>query len=106
MDRSNVIYLISETWTPDQYGVMKAKHTERKVYCDVTSVTLSEWSEGGRIGLNPEYRMSMFSPDYHGEEILKYNGILYTIYRSYRGRNETIDLYVERRHGNGEDSTN
>lgn len=104
MDRSNVIYLVSETWTADQYGVMRAKQEERKVFCQVDSVTLSEWSEGGRIGLNPEYRMRMFSPEYQGERLLKYNGILYTIYRTYRGRNDTIDLYVERRHGNVEDS--
>lgn len=104
MDRSSIIYLISEKWTPDQYGVMRVTHTERKVYCDVTSVTLTEWSEGGRIGLNPEYRMRMFSPEYHGEQVLKYKGILYTIYRTYLARNESIELYVERRHGNGEDS--
>lgn len=101
MDRSNVIYLVSETFTPDAYGVMIPALTERKVFCQVDSVTLSEWSEGGRIGLNPEFRMRMFSPEYRGEQLLKYNGILYTIYRSYRGRDDTIDLYVERKHGNG-----
>ena len=102
MDRSSVIYLIAKTWAADDYGVMQSTQTERKVYCRVDSVTLTEWSEGGRIGLNPEYRMRMFAPEYHGEELLKYNGIVYTIYRTYRTRNDSIDLYVERKHGNGE----
>ena len=104
MDRSSVIYLIAETYEADDFGVLQPTQSERKVYCDVTSVTLNEWSEGGRIGLNPEYRMRMFAPEYHGEQLLKYNNVVYAIYRTYRGRDETIDLYVERRHGNAEES--
>lgn len=100
MDRSKVIYLIQETYEPDEYGVMVSTKTEKKAYCQVDSVTLSEWSEGGRYGLNPEYRMRMFAPEYHGEKLLKYNGIVFQIYRTYLGRNDTIDLYVQRRQGN------
>lgn len=100
MDRSKVIYLISETFTPDTYRVLRPERTERKVYCQVDSVTLSEWVEGGRIGLNPEYRMRMFAPEYNGEQLLKYNDVVYQIYRTYLARNDSIDLYVQRRQGN------
>lgn len=99
MDRSDVIELIAETYTSDEYGVQIAQETKREVFCAVSSVSLSEWSEGGRIGLNPEYRMTMFEPDYEGEEVLEYNGVRYSVYRTYHGRNDTIDLYVERRQG-------
>jgi hypothetical protein len=106
MDRSKTIYLIAETFAPDEYHVMRSTKTEHKVYCQVDSVSLSEWSEGGRYGLNPEYRMRMFAPEYKGEQLLKYNGDIYQIYRTYRGRNNTIDLYVQRRQGNVEQGGN
>lgn len=100
MDRSSVIRLIAETVVTDQYGVQHASETSRKVFCAITSVSLQEWSEGGRLGLNPQFRMTMFAPEYHGEQILEYQGERYTIYRTYYGRNDTLDLYVERRQGN------
>lgn len=101
MDRSNVCSLITETRTQDQYGVEQVQQTEREVYCNVTSVTQREWFEGGRIGLNPEYRMTMFAYDYADEKLLKYNDIIYTIYRTYFTDNDEVELYVQRREGNG-----
>lgn len=100
MDRSNVVYLVNETYTQDAYGITQTQTTERKVYCQIDSVTRNEWYEGGRSGLNPEYRMTMFRYDYKGEKVLKFNDIYYTIYRTYIARNDEIELYVERREGN------
>lgn len=74
------------------------------MYCDVRSVTQSEWFEGGRNGLNPEYRFTMFAPEYHGEQICEFNGNRYTIYRTYLARNEMIELYVQKEQGNVKDS--
>lgn len=73
--------------------------TERQVFCNVSSVTASEFFEGGRNGLNPEYRMTMFNGDYQGETMLKFNGRTYAIYRTYLDRNDNLELYVERKGG-------
>lgn len=99
MDRSTPIYLIKQTYTQNEYGVQIATETKRKVYANVTSVTASEFFEGGRNGFKPEYRMRVFSYDYHEESLLEYNGQRYSIYRSYIGRNDILELYVERRTG-------
>jgi len=99
MDRSTPIYLVAETWAKDSYGVMKATETKRTVYANVQSVTRNEWFEGGRNGLNPEFRITMFGPDYQGEEIVEYNGLQYAIYRTYQARTDVIELYVERKKG-------
>ena len=72
---------------------------KRLVYANVTSVSSAEFFEGGRNGLNPEYRMIMFAPDYEGEEVVEYNGTRYTVYRTYQSRSDTIELYVELRKG-------
>lgn len=100
MDRSTPINLIAETWQRDAYGINQKAETSKKVYADVGSVSMSEWFEGGRSGINPELRITMFVGDYSGEKILECNGHRYTVYRTYLGRNDTIELYVERREGN------
>ena len=100
MDRSTAIYLLTPVYTQDERKVQTVTYTPRLVYANVSSVNLSEFTEGVRMGLNPEYRFTMFSPEYHGEKELTYNGVTYTIYRTYRGRNETLEMYAERKQGN------
>ncbi len=99
MDRSDVINLIAVTTARDECGVMRKTETSKQVFCRVDSVTASEFFEGGRNGLNPEYRMTMFRHDYDGEPIVEYNGQRYSVYRTYIGRDDTIELYVERKGG-------
>ena len=48
MDRSNVMYLIKETATQDEIGQFISTEEKRLVYCDVRSVSRSEWFEAGR----------------------------------------------------------
>jgi len=99
MDRSTPIYLVTEYNQEDEFGVLQPMLSKRLVFANVTSVTSREWMEGGRIGLNPEFRMTMFAFDYAGEKVLVYNGSVYSIYRTYIGPNDTIELYVQRKQG-------
>ncbi len=102
MDRSEVITLISETRRTDNLGIVRASDpVERDVFASVQSVTGSEWFEGGRNGLNPELRFVMFKYDYAGEQILRFRGTVYQIYRTYERRTDEIELYVEKRKGPG-----
>lgn len=99
MDRSRVIYLIKNDKQKNQYGVWVDNTTERKVFAEVTSVGQSEWFEGGRQGLNPQFRFRMFAYDYQGESLLKYNNTIYSIYRTYVDKDEIIELYTELKKG-------
>lgn len=99
MDRSTPIMLLSTTKAQDAYGVWVESPTSRMAFCQVDSVTRAEFFDGGRNGLNPEYRMTMFFGDYNGEKLLSYNGQTYSVYRTYQGKNDTIELYVERKGG-------
>lgn len=105
MNRSQVAYLISESFTMNDYGVYERTETENKVFVNVSSVSASEWFEGGRNGLNPQFRFTMFSHDYNGEKIIKYNGRQYTIYRTYFRKVDEIELYTELKKGNEPDLT-
>lgn len=99
MDRSDVITLVASTKSQNAYGVWVESKTTRDVFCQVNSVTGAEFFEGGRNGLNPEFRMTMFFADYNGERELLYKDKRYSVYRTYQGRNDTIELYVERKGG-------
>ena len=99
MDRSDVITLIKETNVKNQYGVYEATTQSREIFCQVRSVTRTEFFEGGRNGLNPEYQFTVFSGDYDGETLCEYNGNSYGIYRVYRTDDDYIELYAERKGG-------
>lgn len=104
MDRTNIIYLVSVTYEKDQYGVNRAIKTQRKVYCDVSSVTSAEFFQGGAQGLKPDLRFVMSIFDYkdengHAPEELIFEGKTYSIYRTYIGKNDDIELYTERKQG-------
>lgn len=121
MDRSTVITLVRESYEQDDNGVWRdtgnylkdesgrivrdeqgepiSMGRTHEVYAQVDSVTRAEFFEGGRNGLNPELVFSMFYGDYNGERTLLYDGKPYGIYRTYLGRNDTIELYAERKGG-------
>lgn len=99
MDRSNVIDLISTTKEQDEFGVWRETEKRRTVFCNVSSVSAAEFFDGGRNGLNPQFRMTMFFGDYEGETILEYNGATYAIYRTYQRKTDELELYVERKGG-------
>ena len=99
MDRSTVISLVGVTYQTDSIGQQVKTETTRDVYCNISSVSASEWFEGGRNGLNPQYRATMFRYDYEGELVAILNGVRYSVYRTYIGRNDTIELYLEKKAG-------
>lgn len=103
MDRSAAFYLLKETQTQDAIGQWIKTTEKRQVFGQVTSVTASEFFAGGQNGFQPELRITMFAYDYEGEENLELDGQIFSIYRHYRGRNDTLELYVEKRRGDHAD---
>ena len=103
MDRSIPIKLIATTYTPDVLLQQVPTETERTVFAAVQSVSRSEWNVAGQQGLNPAYELVMFYPDYEGEKIVAVqegeNWSRFSVYRTYRGKNEELTLYVERKAG-------
>lgn len=100
MNRSAIAYLVSESFTQNDYGVMEKQTEKRKVFVNVTSVTSQEWFEGGRNGLNPQFRFTLFTYDYKGEKVIEYEDKHYTIYRTYLRKGDLLELYTELKKGN------
>ena len=96
----DILTLITTKNELDDYGVMREQLKEKTVYCQVNSVTRSEFFGGGRNGLNPEFKFTMFAADYCDEAICTFHGKSYAIYRTYRvPDSDTIELYAERQGG-------
>ena len=99
MDRSDVIKLIGQTMAKDKYGVYRSTVTAREVYCQVDSITQSEFYSAGREGLNPAFKFTLFYGDYNDETVVEYKGKTYAVYRTYYRRTDRVELYVERKGG-------
>lgn len=99
MDRSEELTLIAQTNTQDANGIWQKSETQRTVFCQANSVTRSEFFEGGRNGLNPEYEFTIFFADYNGEKVVEYKGQRYAVYRTYHARTDVLELYVQREGG-------
>lgn len=100
MNKSDVAYLVSESYSQNDYGVIEKTTQKRKIFCNVTSVNSQEWFEGGRNGLNPQYRFTVYSFEYLGESVVEYRGVFYSIYRTFILGVDEIELYAEKRQGN------
>ena len=95
-----VIYLLSTTAAEkNKYGVYESTKEPREVFCQVDSVTRAEFFGGGRNGLNPQYKFTMFSGDYEGENTVIYNGMTYGVYRTFNQEMDRVELYCERKGG-------
>ena len=99
MDRSVAFYLVAKTVEQDDFGQFIEETTNRLCYGQIGSVSMTEFYSAGQNGFKPEYRITMFGPDYEGEDELILDGVAYFIYRTDRPRNDTVELYLERRAG-------
>lgn len=105
MGRFDVIKLISvEKTDRDKYGRPIRKEIPRQVFVQVDSISMNEFHEAGRNGLNPQFRFRMFFGDYEKESVCEYKGERYAIYRTFMRDDDTIELYVERQGGTNAES--
>lgn len=95
---TDVLTLIAPTVTTDQYGNEEYTDVETTVFCEVDSITQSEFYQAANTELNPEYKFTIFFGDYDGQPLVKYHGVRYAIYRTYRA-DDNLELYAERKIG-------
>lgn len=99
MDRANVITLIKAVPYKDEIGQIKQREIRTDIPCTVRSVSANEFFSGGQTGFNPEWQVTIFFGDYQEEKEAELNGVRYTIYRKYFGRNDGLELYLQKKVG-------
>lgn len=95
---ADIITLITQTITTDQYGNEVINETTKNVFCEVYSISQSEFYAAADTELNPEFRFTVFFGNYDGQKVLTYKGERYSVYRTYR-TGDDLELYAERKIG-------
>ena len=99
MAKIDEITLIGAAYAKDALKQFVVTLSRRTVLCTIGSITASEFFEAGRNGLRPQFRANVFAGDYQGETEAEYQGIAYSIYRTYCPKDDTVELYLERKAG-------
>ena len=95
MDSTKIVNLIQENITHGNYGQEIISETSTTVYGRISSVTRSEWNTAGQRGIEADFRLDVYSFEYHGEKVVEVDGVRYGVYRSYVRVNEDItELYL------------
>jgi SPP1 family predicted phage head-tail adaptor len=94
--------------TRDRYGNPQVTRQEREVFCQIRSVTRSEFYAAANAGLEPQFviRLADFA-EYDNEQIVEYEGEVFSIIRTYRDRSATssaIELTVGQKLGIAENN--
>ena len=73
---------------------------ETTIFCEVDSITQSEFEAAGQKDIKPSYKFTVWSFEYNDQTEVEYCGQRLTIYRTYQRQNEErIELYAEKRLG-------
>ncbi|MDD9148156.1 phage head closure protein [Sporolactobacillus sp. CQH2019] len=88
------------TETTDELGQpTQTVDYSRQIFCDRKPIPQSEFFAGGQQGIKPEICLIVGQFDYQNEQTVKFEGVVYSIYRKYETHDETIELYCEVRSG-------
>lgn len=92
---NDVLTLIKETYSVNEYGDTIAKRNEREVFCQVRSVGMREKYQAQAIGLLPELTFVLADYyEYNEEQYVRYEDKLYRIIRTYIKDTHEIELVV------------
>ena len=82
---NNVISLITEAETVNEYGSTVKTETSRDVFCELKSIGQSEFYQAQTNGIKPEIKFLLADYlDYKNEEIIIFDDVKYKVLRAYR----------------------
>ena len=80
--------------------VVEKTRTTATVFGEVSSVSQTEFFSGGRMGMQPSLKVTIYGFEYNDEPIVKWNGKLYSVYRTYAvNGSDKLELYLEEKGG-------
>lgn len=94
-----IAFLIGYTVTLNDYKQEVKTETRSQIFAKKDSVSRSEFYNGGKAGLQPEFKLTTAIIDYNGELEVELDGVRYGIYRTYNISPDYIELYCEKKGG-------
>lgn len=96
--RTDIVNLIKITYPVGQRDAsgnqLEVESDPKELFCEYESVAQSEYFSASQQGLKAEYKLKIHEFDYEDEQIAVFRGKRYSIYRTYLGRTEIIELYI------------
>lgn len=95
--------LIGEAVTSfDEFGNPIKTRTTSEIFCDIRSVTRSEFYSAAQSGLAPSLALRIsHAVDYNGQKLVEVEGDLYSVIRAYRAPDtDAVELTLQPKIGN------
>lgn len=100
MTRECIVTLEVPTYGRDALNQLVKTGTEQiPVYCQIESVSQSEWSAAGINGLKAEYKVTVWADEYRNAVSAILDEVRYSIYRTFQSSEDMIELYLTRKAG-------
>lgn len=97
----NELTLIKEDFIEDEIGNQIPSEIKKTVFCDVESVSRSEFYNAANTGLKPSLVFIVHSYEYENEEKVEFEENKYKVIRTYLRNVDEIELTCEKVIGNG-----
>lgn len=94
---NDVITLLTITTTTNDYGDMVESETRKEVFAKKRSIGMKEKYEALAVDLKPELTFVLADYyDYDGQEFIEYEGVKYSVLRTYIKDTNEIEIVVTR----------
>ncbi|MCP3025413.1 phage head closure protein [Halobacillus sp. A5] len=93
--------LIHVSYEEDEIGNQKKVEEKRTILCNVNSISKSEFYDASVQGIKPEIEFIINKFEYENESKVEFEGVKYSVIRTYSINFEEIELTCERVVGNG-----
>lgn len=95
---NDIIYLVTKEYEEDDIGQDISVRTEQEVFCEILSISQSEFHQAAQSGLKPQYKVKLWQEEYNGQDEVRIGEDYFTVYRNYTS-NGMVELYLEKRGG-------
>ena len=94
---NDILLLISQTSSTDEFGDPIIQETSRQVFCRKASIGQKEFYQAHALGLQPEMKFVLADHlEYQGEAFVEYEGQRFRLLRTYRtGQELELTVYRE-----------
>lgn len=96
MTYDHEVILINEVYVENEIGERVTQETRSPVLCGEKSVGRSEYYAAATAGHKPEVVLVVHRYEYAGQTAVEYEGVRYSVLRTYAADNEEIELTCER----------
>ena len=93
------IQLVSEAYNKDEYGIDKVTKSNKEIFARVMEISAKEFFNAGNANIKPAFKFVIWADEYNGAKIIKYGTTEYSVYRTYRTLENSLELYVEQKEG-------